>query len=329
MAPTAIALTAGEPAGIGPDLCIQVAQRVWPVPLVVVADPDLLLARATTLGQTIALREIGDRPPRDPAPAGSLYVAPVTAAAASHCGRLDPANAPYVLHTLDHAVDGCLNGTYAAMVTAPVHKAVINDAGIPFTGHTEFLADLTSTPRPVMLLVAGELRVALVTTHLPLHAVPAAITRALVESTGRILDSGLRKLFGIRQPRIVALGLNPHAGESGHLGTEEQREISPALAALRKEGLAISGPVPADTAFVDRNLAGVDAILAMYHDQGLPVLKHHGFGRAVNVTLGLPIIRTSVDHGTAFELAGTGRADAGSLRAAVKLAIEMAARQQS
>jgi 4-hydroxythreonine-4-phosphate dehydrogenase len=180
-----------------------------------------------------------------------------------------------------------------------------------------------------MLLVAGELRVALVTTHLPLHAVPAAITRALVETTGRVLDSGLRRLFGIRQPRIVALGLNPHAGESGHLGTEEINEIAPALVTLRKEGMAISGPVPADTAFVDRNLSGVDAVLAMYHDQGLPVLKHHGFGRAVNVTLGLPIIRTSVDHGTAFELAGTGRADAGSLRAAVKLAIEMAARQQS
>ena len=325
-----IAITCGEPAGIGPELTLTLASQAWPAELVVFADAKLLAARAATLGQQIEIVPwTAGAPTPQAARPGRLLVADLPLRAPSAPGHPDPRNSPWVLELLKRASAGCRLRQFGAMVTAPVHKAVINDAGIPFTGHTEFLADLTSTPRPVMLLVAGELRVALVTTHLPLHAVPAAITRALVETTGRILDSGLRKLFGIRQPRIVALGLNPHAGESGHLGTEEQREISPALAALRKEGLVISGPVPADTAFVDRNLAGVDAILAMYHDQGLPVLKHHGFGRAVNVTLGLPIIRTSVDHGTAFELAGTGRADAGSLRAAVKLAIEMAARQPS
>ena len=325
-----IAVTCGEPAGIGPELTLALASQAWPADLVVFADAKLLAARARTLGQQIEIvpwtassnAALAARP-------GRLLVADIPLRAPSAPGHPDPRNSPWVLELLKRASAGCRLRQFAAMVTAPVHKAVINDAGIPFTGHTEFLAELNSAAKPVMLLVAGELRVALVTTHLPLHAVPAAINRALVETTGRILDSGLRKLFGIRRPRIVALGLNPHAGESGHLGSEEITEISPAVATLHKEGIAISGPVPADTAFVDRNLANVDAVLAMYHDQGLPVLKHHGFGRAVNVTLGLPIIRTSVDHGTALELAGTGRADAGSLRAAVKLAIEMAARQQS
>lgn len=324
-----IAITCGEPAGIGPELMLTLANQAWPAELVVFSDAKLLAARASTLGHQIEIvpwAASGTAP--QAARPGRLLVADLPLRAPSAPGHPDPRNAPWVLELLKRASAGCRLRQFGAMVTAPVHKAVINDAGIPFTGHTEFLADLTSTPKPVMLLVAGELRVALVTTHLPLHAVPAAITQALVETTGRVLDSGLRRLFGIRQPRIVALGLNPHAGESGHLGKEELEEISPALATLRKEGIAISGPVPADTAFVDRNLGNVDAVLAMYHDQGLPVLKHHGFGRAVNVTLGLPIIRTSVDHGTAFELAGTGRADAGSLRAAVKLAIEMAARQQ-
>jgi len=239
-------------------------------------------------------------------------------------GRLDPRNGPWVLELLRQACAGCQQGHFDALVTAPVHKAAINDAGIPFTGHTEFLAQLTGSPSPVMLLVAGSLRVALVTTHLPLRAVPAAITRQRVETTARILDDGLRRRFGIASPRIVILGLNPHAGESGHLGTEELEQINPAIAALKAAGLAVTGPIPADTAFIEANLQGVDAVLAMFHDQGLPVLKHRGFGGAVNVTLGLPIIRTSVDHGTALDLAGTGRADPGSLRAAVELAIGMA-----
>jgi 4-hydroxythreonine-4-phosphate dehydrogenase len=229
-----------------------------------------------------------------------------------------------VLDLLREACAGCQQGWFDALVTAPVHKGIINDAGIPFTGHTEFLARLTGAQTPVMLLVAGTLRVALVTTHLSLKAVPAAITRERVETTARILDDGLRRRFGLASPRIVVLGLNPHAGESGYLGTEEIEQISPAIASLRAAGLSVTGPVPADTAFIEANLQGVDAVLAMFHDQGLPVLKHRGFGSAVNVTLGLPIIRTSVDHGTALDLAGTGRADAGSLRAAVELAISMA-----
>jgi 4-hydroxythreonine-4-phosphate dehydrogenase len=325
-----IAITCGEPAGIGPELTLALASQAWPAELVVFADAKLLAARARTLGQPIEIVPwTANGTAAQAARPGRLLVADLPLRAPSAPGHPDPRNSPWVLELLKRATAGCRLRQFAAMVTAPVHKAVINDAGVPFTGHTEFLAQLTSAAKPVMLLVAGDMRVALVTTHLPLHAVPATINRALVETTGRILDSGLRTLFGIRQPHIVALGLNPHAGESGHMGTEEIREISPALATLRKQGIAISGPVPADTAFVDRNLANVDAVLAMYHDQGLPVLKQHGFGRAVNVTLGLPIIRTSVDHGTALDLAGTGRADAGSLRAAVTLAIEMAARQQS
>ena len=324
-----IAITCGEPAGIGPELVLTLANQAWPAELVVFGDMKLLAARAGMTGQQLELVPwTGNGTAPLAARPGRLLVADLPLRAPSAPGHPDPRNSPWVLELLKRASAGCRLRQFGAMVTAPVHKAVINDAGIPFTGHTEFLADLTSTVKPVMLLVAGELRVALVTTHLPLHAVPAAITQALVGTTGRVLDRGLRQLFGIRQPRIVALGLNPHAGESGHLGDEEIKEISPALVTLRKEGIAISGPVPADTAFVDRNLVNVDAVLAMYHDQGLPVLKHHGFGRAVNVTLGLPIIRTSVDHGTAFELAGTGHADSGSLRAAVKLAIEMAVRQQ-
>lgn len=325
-----IAITCGEPAGIGPELTLTLASQAWPAEIIVFADAKLLAARARTLGQQIEIVQwTGNGSAPQASRSGRLLVADLPLRAPSAPGHPDPRNSPWVLELLKRANAGCRLRQFSAMVTAPVHKAVINDAGIPFTGHTEFLAELNATAKPVMLLVAGDLRVALATTHLPLHAVPTAITQALVETTGRVLDSGLRRLFGIRQPRIVALGLNPHAGESGHLGSEEITEISPALATLRKEGIAISGPVPADTAFVDRNLANVDAVLAMYHDQGLPVLKHHGFGRAVNVTLGLPIIRTSVDHGTAFELAGTGRADSGSLRTAVDLAIEMAARQPS
>jgi 4-hydroxythreonine-4-phosphate dehydrogenase len=234
-----------------------------------------------------------------------------------------------VLATIERAVSGCLSGEFDALVTGPVQKSVINEIGIPFSGHTEFLAELTDSPQPVMLLVAGTLRVALLTTHLPLREVPDAITPDRIASVLRVLSADLVTKFGIRTPRIAVLGLNPHAGEGGHIGTEEREIIEPTLVTLRREGMALIGPLSADTAFTPEKLRHYDAILAMYHDQGLPVLKHVGFGRAVNVTLGLPIIRTSVDHGTALDMAGTGRADDGSLRAALSLAIELAARRAS
>ena len=244
-------------------------------------------------------------------------------------GRLDPANARHVLGMLDCAIEGCVSGEFAAMVTAPVQKSVINDGGVPFTGHTEYLAERTQSPKPVMLLAAGSLRVALATTHLPLRAVSDAITPELLDSTLRILHDGVGRLWGIARPRIAVCGLNPHAGESGHLGTEDRDVIQPAIERARAAGMLVDGPLPADTLFVPRYLSNYDVVLAMYHDQGLPVLKHAGFGHAVNITLGLPIVRTSVDHGTALDLAGTGRADAGSLIAATRLAIEFAARHGS
>ncbi len=322
-----IAVTVGEPAGIGPELILELARKPWPAEIVVMGDARLLAARARQLGRQIGIVEFGDgRGPPAASVAGRLTVADLPLPVPAVAGRLDPRNGPWVLELLTRACRGCELGVFDALVTAPVHKAVINDAGIAFTGHTEFLAGLTGTRLPLMLLVAGTLRVALATTHLPLRAVPDAITASLVETTARILDDGLRRRFGIATPRIVVLGLNPHAGESGHLGHEEITAIGPAITALRAAGLDVEGPVPADTAFIAGNLAGVDAVLAMYHDQGLPVLKHHGFGNAVNVTLGLPIIRTSVDHGTALDLAGTGRADAGSLRSALELALRMVAR---
>ncbi len=319
-----IAITLGEPAGIGPELILELARQSWPAELVIFGDSRLLSSRARALGRQVGIAEFGAAAPATDARAGRLLVADLALPVPVVPGRLDPRNAPWVIELLRQACRGCQQGYFDALVTAPVHKGVINDAGMPFTGHTEFLAGLTGSPTPVMLLVAGQLRVALVTTHLPLSAVPAAITRERVETTARILADGLQHRFGIRAPHIVVLGLNPHAGESGHMGREEIDAINPALEALRAEGLSVTGPIPADTAFIAANLEGVDAVLAMYHDQGLPVLKHRGFGSAVNVTLGLPIIRTSVDHGTALDLAGTGRADAGSLRAAVELAIQMA-----
>lgn len=319
-----IAITTGEPAGVGPELILEIARQAWPAELVVLGDARLLASRARALGRQIGIAEFAPGAPPAHARAGRIVVADLPLPAPVVTGRLDPRNAPWVLDLLREACAGCQQGWFDALVTAPVHKGVINDAGIPFTGHTELLARLTGSATPVMLLVAGALRVALVTTHLPLKAVPAAITRERVETTARILDDGLRRRFGLAEPRIVVLGLNPHAGESGHMGMEEIEQISPAIAALQAAGIAVTGPVPADTAFIESNLQGVDAVLAMFHDQGLPVLKHRGFGTAVNVTLGLPIIRTSVDHGTALDLAGTGRADAGSLRAAVELAIGMA-----
>jgi len=319
-----IAITTGEPAGIGPELILEIARQEWPAELVVLGDARLLASRARALGRQIGIAEFTPGAPPAASRAGRIVVAHLPLPAPVVTGRLDPRNAPWVLDLLREACAGCQKGWFDALVTAPVHKGIINDAGIPFTGHTEFLARLTGAQTPVMLLVAGTLRVALVTTHLPLKAVPAAITRERVETTARILDDGLRRRFGIASPRIVVLGLNPHAGESGHLGTEEIEQINPAIESLRTAGLSVTGPVPADTAFIEANLQDVDAVLAMFHDQGLPVLKHRGFGSAVNVTLGLPVIRTSVDHGTALDLAGTGRADAGSLRAAVALATGMA-----
>jgi len=319
-----IALTSGESAGIGPDLCLAIAQGTRDYPLVCLGDLPLLRARAHQLG--LACRLLEYRRGQPPATAAAeLTVLHQPLAVAAIPGRLEPRNAPAVLQLIDRAVDGCLSGEFAALVTAPVQKSVINDAGMPFTGHTEYIAARCGTALPVMLLAAGRLRVALATTHLPLRAVAAAITPELLRAVIGVLERDLRRLYGIERPCIGVCGLNPHAGEGGHLGSEEQRVIEPVLAALRTQGVDARGPFPADTLFVPRNLAPYDAVLAMYHDQGLPVLKHAGFGNAVNVTLGLPIIRTSVDHGTAIDLAGTGRADAGSLRAAIELAAQFAA----
>jgi len=319
-----IALTPGEPAGIGPDLCLQLATRPRTVELVAICDPALLKARADVLRMPFTCQVLCKVSDRATTRAGELSVLPVPLQAPAVCGRTDPANARYVLNTLDLAVHGCLDGSFAAMVTGPVHKAVINEAGIPFSGHTEYLAAATRTRDVVMLLTAPGLRVALATTHVPLSEVSRLITVPRLTVVLRILDEGLRRNFGIERPLIGVCGLNPHAGEGGHLGREEIDCIEPALQALRAEGMRLVGPLPADSAFTPEQLRGIDAMLAMYHDQGLPVLKHLGFGRAVNITLGLPIIRTSVDHGTALELAGTGRADSGSLQAALQTAIEIA-----
>jgi 4-hydroxythreonine-4-phosphate dehydrogenase len=307
----AIAVTSGEPAGIGPDICLRLAEREWPARLVVLGDRDLLAARAAQLGLDPGRIDIRHVPLKKSAPAG----------------RIDPANARYVLDMLDAALAGCLGGEYAAMVTAPVHKGVINDAGISFSGHTEYLAEHTATPRVVMLLAGAGLRVALATTHLALKDVPAAITRDDLETTLRILNADLKSKFGIGQPRILVAGLNPHAGEGGHMGREEIEVIGPVLAKLRAEGMDLVGPLPADTLFTKNVLAGSDAQLAMYHDQGLAVLKYAAFDEGINVTLGLPIIRTSVDHGTALDLAGTGKASPTSLFAAIDAAIDMAQRR--
>lgn len=320
-----IAVTSGEPAGIGPELCAQLAQADFPARLVVLGDLDLIRARAATLAHTVRVREWrADELPES----GVVDVLPVPLAVPSRAGYVEPANASHVLAMLDRAIDGCVSGEFAAMVTAPVHKAVINEAGISFSGHTEYLAERTATPRVVMMLVGGGLRVALVTTHLPLAAVPAAITPAVLEETLRILHRDLVARFGLPDPRILVAGLNPHAGEGGHMGREEIEVIEPVLAALRAEGMQLVGPLPADTLFVPHALQDSAAQLAMYHDQGLPVLKHASFGGGVNVTLGLPIVRTSVDHGTALDLAGTGQADPGSLFAAVELAIDIAERSR-
>ncbi|MCP5153671.1 MAG: 4-hydroxythreonine-4-phosphate dehydrogenase PdxA [Ectothiorhodospiraceae bacterium] len=322
--PLPIALTPGEPAGIGPELVLAAATRPWAAPLVAVGDVEMLRARARDLGLEVDVEPVAAAALTGPHRPGRLPVVPVAAPAPIAPGRLDPRNGPYVLETLRIAAEGCIGGRFAAMVTAPVHKGVINDAGVPFTGHTEYLAELAGAPQPVMLLVAPTLRVALVTTHLPLAAVPAAITAPVLESVIRVLDADLRRWLGIARPRILVCGLNPHAGEGGHLGSEEITVITPTLERLRAAGLTLEGPIPADTAFTPARLRGADVVLAMYHDQGLPVLKHAGFGHGVNVTLGLPFLRTSVDHGTALDLAGTGRADASSLIEAIELAVDSA-----
>lgn len=322
--PLRIALTPGEPAGIGPDLAVLLASLPQAAEIVAVADPELLLQRAHQRGVPLQLREVDlATAPQVHAP-GTLSVLPVPLAKPVVAGRLDAANAPYVLDTLRRATALCQQGHCAALVTGPVHKGVINDAGHPFTGHTEFLAELTGTPRVVMMLATPGLRVALATTHLPLRAVADAITPHLLREVLGILHHDLRTKFGITQPRILVCGLNPHAGEGGHLGREEIEVIIPVLESLRGAGMHLEGPLPADTLFTPHQLKRADAVLAMYHDQGLPVLKHKGFGRAVNITLGLPIVRTSVDHGTALELAGNGNVDLGSLQYAAAVAMEMA-----
>lgn len=317
-----IALTPGEPAGIGPDLCVRLAQHEQACELVAIADPELLSRCAKQLGLPLNIRIFDVSNPASGHQASGLTVLPISLTAPSVCGQLNAANSAYVLETIRQATLGCLNGTFAAMVTAPVHKGVINDAGIPFTGHTEFIADITGG-NPVMMLATPGLRVALATTHLPLSQVSSAITPETLNTVIRILDGDLRRRFAMDNPKILACGLNPHAGENGHLGREEIEIIEPTLERLRCEGINLYGPLPADTLFTPKYLKSADAVLAMYHDQGLPVLKHMGFGQAVNVTLGLPIIRTSVDHGTALELAGTGKASLGSLQYALQTALNM------
>ncbi|PLW81057.1 4-hydroxythreonine-4-phosphate dehydrogenase PdxA [Kineobactrum sediminis] len=322
-----IAITLGEPAGIGADIVAMIAQQDWPAELVAITDPELLMARARKLGLPLTLQTVDFDAPARPQQAGTIHVQAVPTAVPVIAGKLDVGNAHWVLDTLQQAVDGCVAGRFDAMVTAPVQKSVINDAGIPFSGHTEFLAARTATAQVVMLLAAGELRVALATTHLPLAQVPEAITATSITTSISILHRDLMQKFGIGAPCIAVLGLNPHAGEGGHLGREELDIIIPALENLRAQGMDLLGPLPADTAFNADTLARTDAYLAMYHDQGLPVLKYAGFGNAVNITLGLPIIRTSVDHGTALDLAGTGMAGDGSLRAALAMAVTLASRQ--
>jgi len=345
-----IALTSGEPAGIGPELCLAIASRELPCELVCLADRNLLAERAKRLGLSVELRDYvppqghaqrsasphGSAPhlasPQGDAPGtsrrhqpGTLLVEHHPLAVPSTPGHLDTANARYVLDLLDRATDGASAGEFSAVVTAPVHKSVIADSGVPFTGHTEYLAARTHTPLPVMMLASKAMRVALATTHLPLKDVSAAITIDSLCNIVAIVHNDLQKWWGIANPRIAVCGLNPHAGEGGHLGDEEIRVIGPAIELLKERGIRVSGPLPADTAFVPRILADFDAVLAMYHDQGLPVIKHAGFDTAVNITLGLPILRTSVDHGTALDLAGTGRADPSSLLSAIELAIELGA----
>jgi 4-hydroxythreonine-4-phosphate dehydrogenase len=317
-----VLLTTGEPAGIGPDLCALIAQKALGCELAVVGDPALLAARARLLGVDLRIDACSPGEPIGLHQRGALRVWKVGTADRVVCGRLDTASAAYVVDAIDSGVRACLDGFFDALVTGPVHKGIINEAGFEFTGHTEHIAAITGGD-PVMMLATQGLRVALATTHLPLKEVSAAITHRRLETVLRVLHRDLIERFGIARPRILVCGLNPHAGEGGHLGREESEVIEPTLEMLREEGLHLHGPLPADTLFLPKYLRHADAVLAMFHDQGLPVLKYAGFGRAVNITLGLPIVRTSVDHGTAVDLAGTGRVDTGSLEAAIESAIEI------
>ena len=314
-----IVITTGEPAGIGPELIIQLLQTPRTVPLVVAGDVGLMLQRAAAIGLELTAIDGGVA-----GPGATARIEQVTLRTTSVPGRLDPANVEYVIETLQRATDGCLAGNYVAMVTGPVQKSVIREAGHDFMGHTEFLAERSGVETPVMMLVNDSLRVALVTIHLPIVEVPMALTADLLERVLRVIDHDLKVRFGIVRPVIGVCGLNPHAGESGHLGDEEITIIQPVLAKLQAAGLTLTGPLPADTAFTQPRIAEFDVIVAMYHDQGLPVIKHSGFGEATNITLGLPFIRTSVDHGTALELAGTGRAKADSLVMALEVAEALA-----
>ena len=317
-----IAVTSGEPAGVGPDICLALAGHAFSARLAILCDRALLGERGRMLR---AQGMVADYDPARPPAPGVLEVLHLPLARACRAGVLDPANGPYVLSLLERAADGCMSGEFAAMVTAPVHKGVINDAGIPFTGHTEFLAERTQAVQVVMMLAGGGLRVALASTHLALKDVPGAITQERLERILRVLCDSFARFYGIARPHVLVAGLNPHSGEGGHLGREEIEVIVPVLDRLRREGFRLSGPLPADTLFTPANLEAADCVLAMYHDQGLPVLKYASFGQGINVTLGLPIIRTSVDHGTALDIAGTGRADSRSLYAAVEAALEMIA----
>jgi 4-hydroxythreonine-4-phosphate dehydrogenase len=318
-----IAVTPGEPAGIGPELLIQLVQQGCPQELVAFADTDLLQQRAKLLGLPLELRLFDQHKPPTPLRPGELCVYPIPLNQTCLAGQLDVKNAAYVLDCLDAAIDACVNNHCNAIATGPVQKSVINDAGIPFSGHTEYLAQKTNTDTVVMMLATEEMRVALATTHLPLRDVADAISSDLLHSVIQILAHDLKAKFAINNPKILVCGLNPHAGEEGHLGNEEIDTISPVLHHFETQGLDIVGPLPADTLFTDKHLNSADAVLAMYHDQGLPVLKYSGFGRAANITLGLPIIRTSVDHGTALDLAGKGIADTGSFEVAINMAANM------
>ena len=322
-----IAVTPGEPAGIGPELLIQLAQQGCDHELVAFADPELLKQRAELLGLRLQLKQFD--PSRAPTPLlpGELCIYPIELSKPSCAGNLDLSNASYVLACLDAAIDACKTNQCQALVTGPVQKSIINDAGMAFSGHTEYLAQKTNTDTVVMMLATEDMRVALATTHLPLRDVADAISKDLLHSVIQILNHDLKTKFAIQQPTILVCGLNPHAGEDGHLGSEEIDIISPTLDEFKKQGLNIIGPLPADTLFTNKHLKAADAVLAMYHDQGLPVLKHSGFGRAANITLGLPIIRTSVDHGTALDLAGKGTADCGSFAVAIAVAANMASQQ--
>jgi 4-hydroxythreonine-4-phosphate dehydrogenase len=313
-----IAVTSGEPAGIGPEICLALAREDFAARIVVLGDRGLLAERAAALGVAVRLVEPGAA-----SGDGALAVEHVPLAIRSTPGVTDPRNAPYVIAQIERAVDGCVRGEFAAMVTAPVHKAVINDAGIPFVGHTEFLAERTRTPHVVMMLAGGGLRVALATTHMAMRDVPGSLSAAGLEATIRVLAGDLRRRFGLESPRVLVAGLNPHAGEGGHFGREEIEIIGPVLDKLRAEGFRLIGPMPADTLFTPDVLSRGDCVLAMYHDQGLPVLKYASFGHGINITLGLPLVRTSVDHGTALDIAGTGKADSGSLVEAVRTAVEL------